>query len=75
MNDTRPISKRSRRILEETQRHLRFADRGINQLAIAEYYRLSCIVSDLYPLVDLATLLQSTRQLEHVLRQSLAQRS
>jgi hypothetical protein len=75
VSDTQPISKRSKRILEETQRHLRFACRGIDLLSVDEYDRLRSVVTGLYDSVDLPLLMSHLRQLEHVLRQSLIQRS
>ena len=75
MNASSPLSKRSKRILEESQRHLRFASRGIDLLSVDEYDRLRAVVTDLYDSVDLSCLMAHLRQLEHVLRQSLIQRS
>jgi len=48
VSDIQPISKRSKRILEEAFRHLRFAHRGIALLSVAEYELLAqaCLAQD-----------------------------
>jgi hypothetical protein len=71
VSDIQPISKRSRRLLEEAQRHLVFARRGIDRLSLDEYKRLASIVFSLYPTVDLAILLQGLQWLARSLQDSL----
>lgn len=47
MDNTRPISKRSKRLLEEASRHLCFAERSVIRMSLEEYERLAVFCMNL----------------------------
>jgi len=73
MHNYLPLTKRSRRILEQTMRHLTYASRGLDRLSLAEYQRLRVVVDQRYPAVDMPVLLQGLRWLADAIQVRLQQ--
>ncbi|MDP2325012.1 MAG: hypothetical protein Q8N51_13425 [Gammaproteobacteria bacterium] len=73
-NNTQPISKRSKRILEEANRHLCFAERKLGQLSIGEYMRLASYCDQIVTPFNLSERLNGVDRLSNVITAYVAER-
>ncbi len=74
MSTTSPLSTRSRRILEESSRHMLFAERSLNQLSIDEYLRLGRFCSQTVAPFVLSERLADVKYLGEAINVYLAER-
>lgn len=74
MNNTQPLSKRSKRILEEATRHLSFAYRGLTRLSIGEYRELTGFCGRLAVPFELSERLAGAEYLSKAIVAYLAER-
>ncbi|MDP2324022.1 MAG: hypothetical protein Q8N51_08335 [Gammaproteobacteria bacterium] len=72
---TSPLSKRSRRLLEEVNRHIDYALRGVQHLSVVEYEKLSATCAAEEIRFDLGDRLDGLRRLHRAIQWHLGARS
>ncbi len=74
-NNIQPLSKRSKRILEEASRHLRFAERALTRLSLYEYQGLTVFCMQTVTEFNLSERLAEVKYLSEVINVYMAERS
>lgn len=73
--NARPISKRSRRLLEEANRHINYARRGIEHLSIQEYWLLHVAYNKVDTQTSFPAVMNKLILLSEAINCNLAERS